>query len=138
MSYRVVLLLLLSFGAICADALAGFEDRTFDEFRVLTTKRITERLISNNVCRDIIDCQQKKVVFASPAPNGFEVQIYSPRIGVELQKEMTSICQEVFFSNSGMKSISLSVSDEIFSDVINRSIFSRKRELVFKIQFRRR
>lgn len=87
---------------------AGFEDRTFEEFRLNFTKDAGAILINSNLCSSIGDCGRKKLIFTSPWPKGFSVQIYGVTDNDSLKK-ITNLCAEYFWHSKAHPNIFLSI-----------------------------
>ncbi|MCK6434441.1 MAG: hypothetical protein L6Q68_15615 [Aquabacterium sp.] len=122
-------------GLACTSAKAGFEDRAFDEQRVLAGDQMRQILHNYGACADVQDCRQKQLVFSSPAPGGFSIVVYHA-IDSKAQRAAISACSDIFISNPRMRLLHLSVVAGAFEVGAWPGLFKRRRATV-TIKFER-
>lgn len=90
------------------DALAGFEDRRFEDVRLKLVEDIYLNFILNDECLNKIDCQKKQNFFVSPSANGIAVQLW----GVKSRRAMQFVlnrCSDLFVNQPGLDFLSVDV-----------------------------
>lgn len=119
----------LVLGLACTSANAGFEDRTFDEQRVLAASQMRLILEHHGICNDAQDCRRRQLVFASPARGGFRIVIYHA-IDSEVQRAVVSACGDIFMSNPRMQRLGLSIVGGSFEVGASPGLFKKHRAML--------
>jgi hypothetical protein len=104
-SYYFLLLTLYIF-AIHPSALAGFEDRRFEDVRLKLAESIISSLVSSGECLDANDCQKKLILFASPRSGGVGIQIWGVN-KKNITQSISSICASTFVDQPELEVISI-------------------------------
>lgn len=89
-------------------ALAGFEDRRFEEARLRLIDDIYSDLISSGECANKSDCQKKKVLFASPSAGGISIQLWGVKNKMATQLVFNR-CAALFLSQLNIAILSVEV-----------------------------
>ncbi|MCK6431569.1 MAG: hypothetical protein L6Q68_00855 [Aquabacterium sp.] len=122
-------------GWACTSANAGFEDRTYDEQRVLAGDQMRLILQNFGVCGDVQDCRKKQLVFSSPTPGGFGIDVYSTTDD-RIKKEIISACLEIFMSNPKVRRLDIGIFAGTFK-TDDWSMLFKKRQMILTVRFER-
>jgi hypothetical protein len=108
----VVLLLAIYLNSL---AVAG-ENRMHEESRLRLASEIESVLIEEGACKSKRECQEKQLLFVSPAKNGISVKTYSISNPGLLMK-ITDKCMKVFYFGNNIsiyiENFSISKSEEL-------------------------
>jgi hypothetical protein len=113
-------------------ALAG-ENRMYEELRLRLVIEIRSVLIEEGACKSEIECQQKKLVFVSPAIKGVSVKTYSVTDPAILMR-ITDKCMKMFYSD---KKISIYIENFRISKKEDLKKFFRRESPFNIVKFKR-
>lgn len=86
-------------------SIAG-ENRSFEQERLQLIRDFHSYLISTKACKDLKDCQQKQLLFVSPAQDGISIQIWNHPTSDPTEAEIKTALS-TFNLNKKIKTISI-------------------------------